>query len=103
MQEKLCKVCRNPIHPLRVKVLPYTDVCTEHSTEKAKRGRNVSYGQGDHTYSELEILDEDTYKSVTEMELSRYSNKKVVINLSQDDEDAYLSDDIQDNGSDEEE
>lgn len=76
MNKRFCKVCGSEIHPLRVKVLPNTATCMEHSSETAKRGRMVVYGSGDHTYSELEVLDEETYINTLELEETRGFKKK---------------------------
>lgn len=64
----MCTVCQEEINPLRVKALPDTKTCVNHSTVGAKRGRILTLGEGDHTYNEIEILDEDVYRKVVALE-----------------------------------
>lgn len=68
MEKRLCIVCQEEINPLRIKALPETKTCVNHSTVGAKRGRILTLGEGDHTYNEIEILDEETYRKVTALE-----------------------------------
>jgi hypothetical protein len=69
MEKRFCKVCGEEINPLRVKAIPDTKTCVNHSTVGAKRGRILTLGEGDHTYNEIEILDEETYRKITAIEL----------------------------------
>lgn len=68
MEKRLCTVCQEEINPLRIKALPDTKTCVNHSTVGAKRGRILTLGEGDHTYNEIEILDEDVYRKVVALE-----------------------------------
>lgn len=68
---RLCIKCQEEINPLRIKVLPSAKTCVDCSTERPKRGRILTLGSGDHTYNEIEILDEETYNNVMELEESR--------------------------------
>ena len=65
MDKRFCKVCGEEINPLRVKALPSAVTCIEHSNTAPKRGRILTLGEGDHTYNEIEILEEDVYRYVT--------------------------------------
>ncbi len=69
MDKRFCTVCGEEINPLRVKALPDTKTCVNHSTVGAKRGRILTLGEGDHTYNEIEIMDEETYRKVVALEL----------------------------------
>ncbi len=69
MDKRFCTVCGEEINPLRVKALPDTKTCVNHSTVGAKRGRILTLGEGDHTYNEIEIMDEETYRKVVAIEL----------------------------------
>ena len=73
MEKRFCKVCGEEINPLRVKALPSAVTCVEHSNTSAKRGRILTLGEGDHTYNEIEILDEETYRYVTAIEFGERS------------------------------
>ena len=68
MEKRLCTICQEEINPLRVKALPDTKTCVNHSTVGAKRGRILTLGEGDHTYNEIEILDEEVYRKVVALE-----------------------------------
>lgn len=71
MDKRFCKVCGEEINPLRVKVLPTAVTCVEHSTAGRKRGRVLSLGEGDHNYNELEVVEEDEYIRLRQLESSR--------------------------------
>jgi hypothetical protein len=68
MNKRFCSVCGDEINPLRVKALPETKTCINHSTVGAKRGRILTLGEGDHSYNEIEILDEEVYRRVVALE-----------------------------------
>jgi hypothetical protein len=65
---KLCKFCKNEIPAGRLKALPTAVTCVECSTAGMKRGVPVQLGSGDHTCTELLIMEEDTYFRYMEME-----------------------------------
>jgi hypothetical protein len=62
---KICISCGDEINPLRVKALPNTKLCIGCAEGKVgkKRGVSMVFGEGDHTYNDLIILDEDQYAS----------------------------------------
>lgn len=67
---KPCIKCGNDIHPKRLEILPNTTTCVGCSTAGKKRGVNVQLGEGDHTYNEIVIMEEDQYKKYLELEQS---------------------------------
>jgi hypothetical protein len=69
-QMKPCVKCGNDIHPKRLEILPNTTTCVNCSTAGKKRGVNVQLGEGDHTYNEIVIMEEDQYKKYLELEQS---------------------------------
>ena len=73
MTKRFCKVCGEEINPLRVKALPSAVTCVEHSNAAPKRGRILTLGSGDHTYNEIEILEEEQYRHVTAIEFGERS------------------------------
>lgn len=91
LEMKRCIHCEEEIHPLRVKVLPHTKTCVTCSTEGPKRGRILTLGSGDHTYTEIEVLDEDQYREAVRLE---FGDKMIVEDLELQD---YDSDEVQDN------
>lgn len=87
---KKCIHCEEEIHPLRVKVLPNTTTCVGCSTEGPKRGRILTLGSGDHTYTEIEVLDEDQYREAVRLE---FGDRMIVEDLELQD---YDTDEVQD-------
>jgi len=85
-----CIHCEEEIHPLRVKVLPNTTTCVGCSTEGPKRGRILTLGSGDHTYTEIEVLDEDQYREAVRLE---FGDRMIVEDLELQD---YDTDEVQD-------
>lgn len=77
---KLCIKCQEEINPLRIKALPTARTCVGCSTETPKKGRILTLGTGDHTYNEIEILTEESYRNIVELEESRgiFKRKKKV-------------------------
>ena len=53
-----CSVCNEPMPELRLTKYKY-DFCINCSTVGAKKGIPTTFGKGDHTYTELVILDDD--------------------------------------------
>lgn len=69
-----CKCCDQPMPKLRLTLYGY-DFCVKCSTVKPKVGRTLVLGQGDHTWNDLEILDQDVAKKVIELETTFKSSK----------------------------
>jgi len=69
-QMKPCVKCGDEIHPKRLEILPDTTTCVNCSTAGKKRGVNIQLGEGDHTYNEIVIMEEDQYKKYLELEQS---------------------------------
>jgi hypothetical protein len=59
---RYCKKCGDEIHPKRVEILPNVSTCVSCSDAKPKRSITVQLGEGDHTYNELIILEDDEYQ-----------------------------------------
>jgi len=59
MENKNCIKCKQEINPLRLKALPGTKTCVECSTTGAKRGVSMMYGEKDHTWNDMVILEAD--------------------------------------------
>lgn len=62
-----CNVCSNPMPKLRKELYGY-DFCVNCSTVMPKVGRVVTYGQGEDTWNDLEIMDQETAKRILELE-----------------------------------
>tara|TARA_Y100000296_G_C5080984_1_gene209933 strand:- start:248 stop:517 length:270 start_codon:yes stop_codon:yes gene_type:complete len=62
-----CVKCGNEIPPKRLEILPGTKTCVNCSTESAKRGVPIMKGKGDHTWVDLEIMDQEQYEIYQEL------------------------------------
>jgi hypothetical protein len=60
-EERKCLKCREAINPLRLKALPTAKTCVECSTTGAKRGVPMMYGEKDHTYTDIVIMDPEEF------------------------------------------
>jgi hypothetical protein len=58
---RFCKNCGIEIPPQRLKILPNTISCVKCSDVSLRRGIPVQLGEGDHTCTELIIVDEEEY------------------------------------------
>lgn len=90
LEMKKCVHCEEEIHPLRVKVLPHTTTCVTCSTEGPKRGRILTLGTGEDTYTEIEVLSEEQYREAVRLE---FGEKAIVEDLELQD---YDTDEVQD-------
>lgn len=89
-----CRGCGEPIHPMRLEILPHTKVCVACSQEGRKVGRIVSYGTGEEIGTELEIVDSNKAKSTTRFEDLELNEEGLELLKSTDDddgEDTYIS------------
>jgi hypothetical protein len=69
MKNKNCIVCKDPIHPKRLEILPSATRCVACSNTKQKAGITVTKGEGDHTYNETIIMEHDEYVKFKESEV----------------------------------
>ena len=60
-ENKKCIKCREDINPLRLKALPTAKTCVECSTTGAKRGVPMMFGEKDHTWTDMVIMESDEY------------------------------------------
>ena len=61
IEERICVKCREAINPLRLKALPTAKTCVECSTTGAKRGVPMMYGEIDHTWTDMVIMEPEEY------------------------------------------
>lgn len=73
-----CMYCGEPIHPLRLEILPNTKTCVECSKESKKAGRLVSTGVGEEIEVNLEIVDSETYRKLAYLEKGYNPNETYV-------------------------
>ena len=62
MENRICIKCREIINPLRIKALPTAKTCVECSTTGAKRGVPMMFGEKDHTWTDMVIMESDEYE-----------------------------------------
>ncbi len=61
MESRLCIKCREEINPLRLKALPSAKTCVDCSTTGAKRGVPMMFGEKDHTWTDMVIMEADEF------------------------------------------
>ena len=64
MENKLCVKCRQEINPLRLKALPTAKTCVDCSTTGAKRGVPMMFGEKDHTWTDIVIMESDEFDRI---------------------------------------
>jgi hypothetical protein len=60
---KNCVVCKEPIHPKRLQVLPNTTRCVKCSDVQKKGAVTIMRGQGEDTWIETIHLEHEEYKA----------------------------------------
>ena len=63
--EKYCVGCGEKIHPKRIEIMPNTNTCVKCSEVGRKRGVSIQVGEGDHSFTEVVILEEKDYIQYT--------------------------------------
>ena len=58
-----CLGCGEPIHPKRIEILPNTKHCVSCSDVGRKRGVTIQRGEGDHSYTDVVIMEEKQFIS----------------------------------------
>jgi len=61
MENRKCIKCREEINPLRLKALPTAKTCVDCSTTGAKRGVPMMFGEKDHTWTDMVIMDPEEF------------------------------------------
>jgi hypothetical protein len=73
IEERKCLKCREAINPLRLKALPTAKTCVECSTTGAKRGVPMMYGEKDHTWTDMIIMEADEFDRFEKMSKQKVS------------------------------
>lgn len=82
-----CIKCGAEIPAKRLEIIPGCKTCVNCSDTTAKRGIPVMRGSGDHTWVELEIMDQDQFDRYEEMTKPSSKKKLSKKNLMIDDDD----------------
>lgn len=73
---KKCMSCGEEIHPKRLEILPSTQTCVTCSTTGRKAGVTVTLGEGDHTYNETIIMEQEEFLKYKEFERKFHGKRK---------------------------
>ena len=65
---KNCIKCKIPIPEKRLKILPNTVTCVNCSTIGAYKSVTITCGEGEDTWQEIKIMDENEYNSYMDIE-----------------------------------
>lgn len=85
MESRNCIYCKNEINPLRIKALPNTKTCVDCSKVGAKKGMSMVFGEKDHTWNDMIIVDSEDATRLENIKLPKHTSfDKVELN---DDED----------------
>ena len=71
-----CLGCGEPIHPKRIEILPNTKHCVSCSDVGRKRGVTVQRGEGDHSYTDVVIMEEKQFIQYIIKDKSKKSSSK---------------------------
>ena len=61
MESRNCVYCKKEIKPLRIKALPTAKTCVDCSTTGAKRGVPMMFGEKDHTWTDMIIMEPEEF------------------------------------------
>jgi RNA polymerase-binding transcription factor DksA len=60
-------VCGEEIHPKRLEILPNTQTCPQHSSVEKKVAIVTQMGEGDHTWTEVFVVDREEFNQMEEL------------------------------------
>ena len=81
-----CQGCGKEIHPKRLEILPNTKYCVKCSDVGRKRGVTIQRGEGDHSYTDVVIMEEKQYRNYmsSEGKVSKGASKAELQNFEDD-------------------
>jgi len=85
--ERDCFSCGQPIPPKRLEILPNTKFCVNCSDSAPKKALTFQYGEGDHSYTDIVIVEENEYRSLMGKS-SKYEKPKITDDSDFDNDDA---------------
>jgi len=95
MENRICIKCREEINPLRLKALPTTKTCVNCSTIGTKKGMPITFGEKDHTWTDMVIMEPEEYdrfEKQSKQNILFDELDKTETNDSEDDDDTKLWD-----------
>jgi hypothetical protein len=81
-----CISCGVEIHPKRLEILPNTKHCVQCSDIGRKRGVTVQRGEGDHSYTDVVIMEEKQFIQYIIKDKSKKGSSKAEFQNFDDDE-----------------
>ena len=94
MESRNCVYCKQEINPLRIKALPTAKTCVDCSTTGAKRGVPMMFGEKDHTWTDMVIMEPeefDKFEKLNKQKSTFETFDKIELN-DEEDEDMKLWD-----------
>jgi hypothetical protein len=89
MESRICIKCKQEINPLRIKALPTAKTCVDCSTTGAKKGVPMMFGEKDHTWTDMVIMEPDEFDRFEKLnkQQAKFDNlDKTEMNTDGDDE-----------------
>jgi len=89
MGSRICIKCKQEINPLRIKALPTAKTCVDCSTTGAKKGVPMMFGEKDHTWTDMVIMEPDEFDRFEKLnkQQAKFDNlDKTEMNTDGDDE-----------------
>jgi len=84
---KNCLSCNQQINPKRLEILPNTKYCVDCSDSAPKKALTFQYGDGDHSYTDIVIVEESEYRTLMNKS-SKFEKPKVLDENNFENEDA---------------
>jgi RNA polymerase-binding transcription factor DksA len=97
-----CYVCGEEINPKRLEILPNTQTCTQHSTVEKKVAVVTQMGEGDHTWTEVFVVEREEYDRMEELKNNFHKNvnsasETGMVDFDKEDEDEEKIEDAKNN------
>jgi hypothetical protein len=89
MESRICIKCKQEINPLRIKALPTAKTCVDCSTTGAKKGVPMMFGEKDHTWTDMVIMEPEEFDRFEKLnkQQAKFDNlDKTEMNTDGDDE-----------------
>jgi hypothetical protein len=86
MGSRICIKCRQEINPLRIKALPTAKTCVDCSTTGAKKGVPMMFGEKDHTWTDMVIMEPEEFDRFEKLNKKQASFDKIEMNDDGDDD-----------------
>ena len=89
MESRICIKCKQEINPLRIKALPAAKTCVDCSTTGAKKGVPMMFGEKDHTWTDMVIMEPEEFDRFEKLnkQQAKFDNlDKTEMNTDGDDE-----------------